>query len=514
MASKHIVYTFKDVSLTIDGIPYFISSMQIVLQENGIPEVNLTIDPHPLPDTERAVDATFEFFAREHKILQQAAIDYAPASLTITAEASEGGDTQTLELSDWVVTGAGVGGVSASGGFGFKVRIQHKIALADAAVIIGSVRTDVANKFNLAGTKFKDVLDGFVKSIEAYSKLERTVMHPVECGGGSAGSTPSSSLKRAVDAMASAANVLKNNIESSVGLPLDSCKIIDRELIANTIPDYVVNFTPETSIWQLFIGYVTDHFSLSLKPTIDKDKLKLVPAEPWAKASITINADDVSDLDFPSVDPAPVMGVAVQYQEPGADIDHSSSVYNKLEESFSDSEMIYMPGGEAKGRIVRLHPPCWAAAIGNKKASSDGQNTVPDNAEAAGKLISPSNNDVSSKSVPSDEGGGSLKNANIFLGVIYACAQQQFLITFRQQVGVLLQTRLMFSTKAGLIVPGNVCSFKSSEGTTVFDFYVTDVVHVIDCQGSTARTEISGRYVRPEKGFPGIVEPGTKNPLY
>jgi hypothetical protein len=78
---------------------------------------------------------------------------------------------------------------------------------------------------------------------------------------------------------------------------------------------------------------------------------------------------------------------------------------------------------------------------------------------------------------------------------------------------VSLQTKLLFKKGDNHILPGEVMRIQA-EDKVVMDFYITEVVHVIDVAGGTARTEITGAYPRPEDGFPGIVEIGTCNPVW
>ena len=48
----------------------------------------------------------------------------------------------------------------------------------------------------------------------------------------------------------------------------------------------------------------------------------------------------------------------------------------------------------------------------------------------------------------------------------------------------------------------------------LFDFYVTQVVHVIDCQGKSAYTQLTGQYGRPAGGIVSMVNTPLPNTLY
>jgi hypothetical protein len=108
--------------------------------------------------------------------------------------------------------------------------------------------------------------------------------------------------------------------------------------------------------------------------------------------------------------------------------------------------------------------------------------------------------------------------------------KQTFCQGYRQMTQVALRCRLMLNATGGVdnhVAPGYVCEFKADPGAaaeaglnsgggggTLLKFFVTQVMHSVDCINKTATTDVSGQYLRRPTGPAAVAIPGGVAPNY
>ena len=136
MDPQERVYTFKNVSVTIEGIEHAVSSITLILRETSIPMLRLVIDPK-----HTAKDAVIPASTASLSSIADSLVDLLKAAelkSTATKFSFEmygwknnkpNQLIQELKLDNWVLNSAGMVGVSASGNFSLELELLHPIAL-------------------------------------------------------------------------------------------------------------------------------------------------------------------------------------------------------------------------------------------------------------------------------------------------------------------------------------------------------------------------------------------------
>jgi hypothetical protein len=529
-----------------------VSSALILLRENSIPTIRLSVDPAHTAG-EKATDAKItglgELLAA-HSKLSNLAAERATATFSVTILDEKDKVFGKLELSDWIVTSAGVGQAAAVGAFSVQVEIQHPITKIDAAGInLGNLRKtfDLRNQ----GLNTEDIVSALVSVIGnvVEGKVEELIVNDLACG---APDDITVELELYNQRLEDAAQAMSEHLEYSAeeafectytNWPLQSlCLDTDEALriMASTLYGYVLGVN-DVNLWETLVHSICDQWSLTVIPTYWEATLKLAPYTPWGYYQIKLRDYDISVLNFPAADPAPIGGIGMHVLDPGSGADYTT-FQSHLSDGVSLTTVIpYLPEGtkndesKERGRIVMLELPGWLRALKTKKASAGGKNTAPTAADKKGLVKTPAEGTTAMRPASADGTQYSL-GTDQYLGAAYHCAHQAFLSMYRSGVQLTISTRLLLTTefslvgtdnnRNGYITPGYVCRIEGPPAGTedpeasglgyvgVFDFYITDVVHTIDFQNGAAGTQISGRYVRPPGGVPDMVPSGQCNPLY
>jgi len=533
------VYVFDNVRFETGGREWCVSSLVIILQENAIPTVRIVVDPvhTPAEPMAPATSATLSEIAGWHKDLQKLANDKATANLSLEVHKRDGLE-QELDLKDWIVTSAGIVSVKATGAFALEVEIQHPLCLCDyAGMYLGSFIENLDFAPNdLSST---DILAALYDALDKYlsTAIDETTLTQVDCytGADPGAATASAMIKDFIDKLHEAADQLIAHLEWSPDYhnncgysnwPLELCLGTDptlglNEIVVSAVGDYVVSAL-DTNLWDVISKHICPQWYVSVIPTYWENKLKLVPFTPWNEPSITFVDTDISDVVFPGADPGPLSGTIIRHKAPALGGDYTSFVPVASDKEFNMDGVLFVPNGEVEGGLVMLESPHWLKALEARAASYVGEYTSPPKVEPTGKLKTAAN--TAYGTTPAAESGISYEYVfDIFRGALYYCAWQTFLTKFRQGVEASVHTRLLMTSTnsnvpGGWVCPGHVCSVKKTSaagaGEVVFDMYITGVVHEIDCQRSTASTEITGRYARPAEGFMDVAKNGMCNPVY
>jgi len=529
---KSDVYVFKNPNVTLDGTEYCLSSLSIILKENAIPTLRLSVDPAHTPEDPMnpATPATLNNILKWHTKLQNLTATKKTGSVSLEVHNTSGLE-QTIALKDWLITGAGILGTSAAGSFALEVEMQHPLAGCDySAMNLGNFIGPVDLMSKEHDIRGDNIIDTLHKALVAYSEIP---LDPkavdVECAEPVAPSIASLRTKLQ-DATAALGLHLEWRPEMSEGdcgyteWPVEDC--LDEstttgapniDALVETIAGYVVGQS-EFTIWELVAAVFCPHWAVSIIPTFWLDALALAPYTPWGYPSTIILDSEINDITFPGMDPAPIAGTFLQMQAPCAGAD-STTFGSGLQDSIINIEAIPYVVDGIDGRITRLESPDWLKGLSMVSAGQSSGRTSP-----AGKgqsRVHTSSSTLIGHSPASDTADQYSVNAETYRGILYRCAKQYFLSSFKREVTVTLNTKLLLALpsnrsaiEGGWVIPGQSCGVQTHDEVDVFDFYITEVVHTIDCQNSRAGTVIKGGYARPGAVGGGIVPTGTCNPLY
>ena len=527
------VYTFENVLFQTADQGWEVSAFTLILQENGIPTARLTLDPGHWAgeDVEPATTATLGRLVEWHDALQVAAQAKEKASFQMDIVTNFKVE-QAVRLDDWIVTAAGMTGISATGGFALEVEIQHPICITNyTGLNLGSFVAP-PNMTNVASS---DIVAAFVDGINKYATTE-TDLKTLQSSG--CGATNSIDLPAIVadykSKLTKTAAALVETLEWKPALagacehepwPLDlSCFTSMEQLLADTLAEYVSGGI-DGNIWELLVRHLCPQWQVSVLPTWWMQKLIMTPFTPWGEPSLTVVDTDISDINLPGVDPAPVAGVICHYQVPGQGGDMTALTDRGSDREIVTEALIYAPEGKPDGTYVDFSVPAWLNTLRMKLGGKDGSKTNHAAKEAEGKLKFASSLGNNAQ-VNSESSDSYVDVLDTLRGAAYYFANQAFLTMYRQMMQITLTTRLLFKSEGSSlvgnwIVPGQICRVEAGSeenlpeaGKVFVDFYVTNVIHIVDCQAGNAHTEIDGRYVRPKGGFADVAENGTCNALY
>jgi hypothetical protein len=524
-----------------------VSSVSIELTEADIPRAFIVIDPSHTEGDD--VDVATPSSLTRLKTWLDKAQSFAenPASratLTVELTNPHGGQEQNIVLTDWLVLIAGMTGVSSTGQFALEIQLQHPTGLLDrSSANLGNV----AGGVNWGNTAYTDVVDGFKRAYVAWSKAERVPPTPLEvtCLAVPPGLTAVYRAARAaLEARADEISTyLKwntewpNNTPMYSGLPFgDTCLKAVKNCLGYALTSYVTA-SGQASIWSAFATLFCPAWMVTIIPTYWRDPpaLQVVPFSPWAHPAITIYEDEISDIDFPGVDAAPIGGVRVPIMPGHSCTDYTFFVCQRETRTQEASlEVMYLPElamrSQPIGRVIESFIPDWITSTMQCDAGIAAGDTRRNNADG---FFVTGENITAGASHP--VGGESLAPTTSYVGAIYGIAHQLFLSYYRLQVEASFATPLLFKAKGsgwdnvgdgngGFVVPGCVVRIKTRSSTAedgsavpeqvLFDMYLTKVVHTLSADQRVAYTHWSGDHCRKEVGIPDVAKNGDYNPMY
>jgi hypothetical protein len=537
----------------------------MVLRDNAIPIVRVTVDPAheyfsgPVgsfnsPD---ATEATLSRIIEWHKKFQTWSVQKKPADFHLIVTRKEDPDIpgdgtveQTLDLKNWVLTGAGIKGASASGNFALEVELSHPLAGCDnSPAVLSGFKQMVEFRPSEAG--WADIPTALVEIMRKYATYKRCLTDEGLWGSSATGcpeiEPPEDSIReKLTKQVKAAADIVDKHLKwnaagydgSYTEWPVEECFAPMLQELQLCLSDQIIGNADATP-YEILMNVICPTWGTILVSTYWADsagdqKLELRPFSPWMRDQVKIVSTDVADVQMPGVDPAPVAAIIEQHQGVMSAGEFSVYIKHADDNGFISDEIAYMPekivnSDEWGGRVYHLMPPTWCMMTGVKEGGKKGDKTNQKTAESDRKLATGANSSVLA---PSNIETSTTRIANRLERVrsaIWSHCKYTFMSKFRQGVSTRLSCRLLItspdSTLPGNhVIPGHVFQLVDAipdfavTGSTlpepIFDFYCDGVVHSMDCQNGHASTEITGKYVRPVGEFDGIVKSGDLNPLY
>jgi len=532
------VVTFVEhPTVTIDEVAYPVSQIRVNLQENAVPSVDLTIDPAHRPggDNQTATLATSYKMAELWDKLQLLVVDRdVRCSLAFKAISPvDDNEIQELDLQDWLLASAGIAGFSADGNFAVRIQLRHPAyKLEQSSMFVGNISKEIRTDYDFSASGFDNIVKGLKTTLQLLATDE---LRPDFSAQG-VDSSVNGALIRLREVAADAFTTLEwdPTLYAAYGATYDdwplSNQMDDFEPdFKNALAREVIGLT-EFNPWELIAQRIVNSWFVTIVPTYTEATLKMVPSTPWQDWKYYIEDTDIADINFPGGDLREVAGVI------------SGDWY-----SINAGATTYLDtagSGESKNILQEAGYVCNAAISGTYGAAIQSL-AVPQwftkalASKAAFNLFTWLNEGATQRT-PGNMGDTQdviVVNGNVYavdndtyVSSIRLIAKQTFLGLFRQTVQAPIQLRLLIQVPTGTeaaatgaqepLLPGFVYRLQTTPTVEVetsrpiMEMYVTQVVHVIDAQAATASTSLSGRYIRPEGGFPDIVVPPTGNPVW
>lgn len=545
------VYVCKSIELTLtgggeSGWKPSVSSVMLSLTASDIPAAFVTIDPvHEDSDKsgiEAATPTGIGNLKEWNDRVQAIASDpssTATLKIAIAPESADGGQEQSVTLTDWIVISGGIGGdhggASAAGQFSLPLVLQHPAGRLDKFLCsIGSAATPKWSYQNYANP-----VAGLQKAFEEWLEAERTQSQ--DTASACAPDMPGAAgLGKAADFMKTQGLALVKQIGNTLAWtktwpenkganysdhPMDNSCFNGDDGLKNAVRLALTNLArdPEdASVWDTIIHGLCVNWHLAVVPTYWDAKLQVMPYSPWANPVITIYDDQISHIAFPGIDPAPIGGAHVYYTTTKDTMDASWYNGRPPEPTPIQTAVTYLAlhNDQPIGRVVKQTAPIWfeAAWKGDPAASPA---LSPTSQDAEGTLIHPEGirstarvDAVATTSTPTSR-------RSQLAGAAYRYAQELFLTAYRQQVEGSVNTCLLIRSDGskwadGFVIPGCVVRIEGRDGKTMFDMYLTDVKHYLNAATGEAHTMLVGKYCRDtaQSGASNIVPAPTYNPVY
>ena len=126
------------------------------------------------------------------------------------------------------------------------------------------------------------------------------------------------------------------------------------------------------NLWELLAGPITNEWMLCVMPVLN-GKLKLRPSSPWLPRAMLVYDEDITTLNFPGIDPTPLIGVSV------ADVNMTNGVsfYQYKQRNFSTAGLTYAPAvilndpSQYRGVFIQAKIPGWLLAAQNRQSGFD-----------------------------------------------------------------------------------------------------------------------------------------------
>lgn len=536
-----------------------VSSIELSLESGGIPTIRTLIDPYHMYDdkTGTAMSVGFQRLARATEIIHAiVATGKGRGSIRVEVVATDGTDTQSFAVKDWILTASGVAGLG-TGGFDFELEFQHPAFKLDTPVgNVGNLDTNIPpSNWSLAATTAMNPVMGLASTFLMLSRADRhadgSKLDDPQCnkpvaGGESQSATLSLALNKINKRIAQQAEtILKtllwtptwpNNTPGYSDFPLgNTCLSTDMFEARMAYVTMVANNATSSPLGVL--SAIMPHYDLTIIPTYWRDTLGLTPFSPWANpVTVILESELSSPVDYPGVDPRPVGGVLIQITPTAAS--SPTDVYlqdiQAVKAANALRSVVYVPqafsdddGGG--GYIMQMSEPAWLPLM---MAARKGKLRNSPQAGLGSKNVYVGNHVKPGATPGASPGGGSEANKGfapgVWAGAAQAFAHAAFNASFKANSEINLTTKLMINSKRSLwdgnyVTPGCVVRLagdsatkggSSGIGDTLLDFYATRVTHVINVKANAAYTRWTGTYCRAKGAYAKIVATGTYNPLY
>jgi hypothetical protein len=534
---KPEVYKIDDVVFEVEGIrPFAVSGFSLVLRENTVPVLHVSVDPVHDPAagvSTKAERPGFADAARWQKAL--AAISDNRRKARFSAVVYKTGDKgvfeeyQKLDIKDWFVVAAGIPSFSSHGEFALSISLMHPAVEADYALprIAGIRRMSERILSSPESWSADNPVQALSKIYKAYSN--RSAYGDPDVPAGSVTGDPvKAALMSLVDRLGMAAAAIDRRFEwlpgggvagpgSAYGKwPLEFLGGETLNAVKYSFAQEVV-FATDTSPVDVLCNRIASLWGLGMIPCYWRDKLAVAPFSPWSAPSARVSSSDLSKIEFPPSDPNRLIGVMMNpdgvYGQ-GGTTSLATGVGSDIHRS--PHAAVFIPPGVLSnpalgtGRIVEMARPDWIERLADAQVR---YGTTPLNkgngspADYAGKVaLTP---------------GELSKKQELVKEATKVAVKYAYYSTYKRLASLSVHGRLHFKSPGssidvsdgeGYICPGFVYSIVH-EGAPVLRFYADTVVHTVDRASGKASTSISGGYATEDPPA-SLLTPMFPNPLY
>lgn len=530
------VTSFK-MTLTLGALPSATVGVDLYLDPNSKPKPSLAGPssyggPAPIPDSNKYEAFSVGSVSKKYnKLLELASkLSKCSFSATVLANTKEGGTgtTQNISLDGWLLVAVGLGSLSTTNAFGVQCTILHPayaLALRGGFCFNWGIFPE-PKKNQVASVK--DPLDAGIKMyMLLQEKLKKTLKYA--CTGKSIkpNSAGQDEVNNQINGTFSDVPRLLGNLfvwdpakgGGSSGIPLGSYA---KGNIPFGIKKAMMDLwapTGEASVWDILIRQVCSSLDLTIIPDYTAKKLPIVPFYPWLTPTLTINDDNLFEINSPGVDPSPVYGISgaprVEFEaSPGLSV-YKAAKAQKIIRRATALAFVPKGGAEINGKFFPGTVPQWVvSAIAQSTAASTSAHEP-----------TPSAFSEPSEPATSEAGSGDnidLQSAGDIRGQCMAC---EFLKLYKKRLEASVTGPLMFDAPSGKttapILPGSVVTITSNsikndkgEAGTLFAGYIVGVTHTMSMHDSFCATGIQIAYCRPEKGYEFLESVMNNNPMY
>ena len=519
MGNGDNIYTFEDVQFITGGREWCVSQIYVNLRETSIPSVTVTVDPKHTPGDpmDPATKVSLMELAQWHRTAQEFALDRVESTLKLKVM-KKGTLEQELDLQNWLLLEAGFSGYGNS--LVLEMTIYHP---AVKCAMAGSTLGNFAEleELKLSRLNASDVLEAYSKAIKRYTEMEVEITISETSGCGGPGMPDAAAMIQEFKTnLEEARQALEDHFEwepsfykdcSYTSFPMVSGPLAGREVhIAASVQAYVGGLADRT-VWEVLAHNICSEFGLAVLPTYWEDKLRVSPLTPWAKYQLDIPSTDIAQVQLPGFERTPLRGITVQFRGVVAGTDYAVlNVGRDYSMEMVSENVVYTPDLSMEGTYSKLGIPGWLAGMNFIVGAEDGQNTSYSVIQGQQNAPTPAN--VAPGEQPKSQDPEAFQQwFKKYRCALYIFAHHAFLRAYRQSLQVSMVTKLLFEKDSRHVIPGEIIRV-TSRGTQVFDFYITEVTHVISVQNSEARTELTGCYHRPPL-IPGHGE-NTCNPMW
>lgn len=507
MANGDNIYLFKDVEFRTGSRSWCVSEIYFNLRETGLPQVILMVDPVHTPSDPMtpATITSLKSMSEWHTQAQQIALKKEKATLKFKIYKKEVVE-QEIELTDWITADAGLRTSGMS--FALEITIQHPASeISMSGANLGSFNEVPKLSLNLASAS--DPLDALKKAVEQYALLKITQKVDTSC---TAARMPSvitmeqAFKKRLKDAAKIMSEQIMWEPNYYEGCPYTDWPMTSGPLAGKTkhvalAIGGLVHGLADNTLWEILARELCSSFYLAILPTY-WEKLKLVPFTPWAKYKVLIEDTEISDIQLPGFEKTTVAGITIEVRTPAFSGDYTVLVDRIFAEQFQVNRIVYTPDPQMVGSYITYSPPEWLEELSNMTGAEEGKTTNYSTSQPKDNARTAANSGPGDK-LKSVDGEVYQRWMKQYRCALYLCAKQMYLATFHKSLQVRLKTKLMFKKDGTYLLPGQVVRVQA-DGKTVFDFYVTEVVHSINVSSGFAHTDITGAYPRAD----GVNVPG------
>ena len=524
------VYMVDDCYVIVNGIKYPVSGFTLILQHNMWPTLLVTMDPYHEYTNKTtgknldAVIASLAMFTATFSGAQKVILDTTKRKSTFYCRVlNSSGSKQELKLNDWLLTGAGITG-EARGGFQIELCLEHPLrAINESTINFYGIAYDLTQDTGI--NDYAGIANVLVGLDTAMAKMITALE----------GTTPPDNLAEMYTLVKARYSFLReaisNNLrwgaeEGTTGWPYAPFGGLEDHVRFSIFP--MVTRINNSTGWGWFAREILSGYSLSIVPTFWDTTLAVVPFEPWGPTQITIYDTDISQIQLPSTDSAPVCGVLLALEHDDLSNFAMLKVQTEVKGLFSEG-VAWMEAG-LPGGIPQITKPSWLGLM--LKTSAGQQTDVHTDDGSTTQTAAGTPAAEAGESEPADDKVTQLRDGYI------SVAKEFFLEYFRQGYEIALNCRFMLSHHGNAfgsdyLVPGCVCEIIVDPANTTagsagsnteagqgaqqtLRFFATKIVHKFSRQDNIASTTISGQYLRDGssvnlKAIPNGVG---HNPLY